>query len=181
MICGAVIGHKEISMLGLTSLGFIHTLLGLVALVAGALCFFADGAIASRSRAGRVFIWTTALTCLTGFGIFQRGGFNIAHVLGILTLVVLGVAIWAERSALLGRLSAYVATVGFSLTYFFHWIPGTTETFTRFPRGAPLFSSPEDPALQQTVGVMFLLFVIGAAVQVWRLRARRSVPTGQAA
>lgn len=162
-------------MLGLTFIGSIHTLLGLVALVAGAICFFQDGAISLRSRAGQVFVWSTVLTCLSGFGIFQRGGFNIAHALGVMTLVVLGIAAWAERTQPLGRLSAYVATVGFSLTYFFHWIPGTTETFTRFPSGSPLFSSPEDPALEKTVGVMFLLFLIGAAVQVWRLRSRRQM------
>jgi len=162
-------------MLGLTFIGSIHTLLGLIALVAGATCFFQEGAIASRTGAGRLYLWSTALTCLTGFGIFQHGGFNIAHALGAVTLVVLAVAAWAERTQALGRLSIYVATVGFSLTYFLHWIPGTTETFTRFPAGAPLFSSPEDPALEKTVGVMFLLFLVGAAVQVWRLRSGRGV------
>lgn len=159
-------------MFGLTSLGSLHTLFGLVALIAGAACFVRHGAISTRSRAGQVFIWTTLITCLSGFGIFQRGGFNIAHALGVTTLVVLAVSYWAERTQGLGRLSPYVATVGFSLSYFFHWIPGTTETFTRFPLGAPLFSSPEDPNLEKTVGALFLLFVIGAAVQVWKLRGR---------
>jgi hypothetical protein len=159
-------------MLGLSTLGFVHTLLGVVALVAGAACFVQDGAITTRSFSGRLFVVTTALTCVTGFGIFQRGGANIAHVLGVVTLVTLGVALWAERQEVVGKLSVYVATVGYSLTYFFHWIPGTTETFTRFPVGAPLFSSPEDPALEQTVGVMFLLFLIGAAIQVRRIRQR---------
>lgn len=159
-------------MFGLTSIGFVHTLLGLVALIAGAYCFIRDGAISARSSAGQVFIWTTALTCLSSFGVFQRGGFNIAHSLGVMTLLALAVAIVVERSQVLGNWSPYVATVSFSLTYFFHWIPGTTETFTRIPLGAPLFSSPEDPNLEKTVGVLFLLFLIGAAVQVRKLRSR---------
>jgi uncharacterized membrane protein len=175
----ATCGTQETLMFGLTSLGSLHTLIGLVALVAGAVCFFRDGAISSRSRAGQVFVWTTLLTCVSGFGIFQRGGFNIAHALGIATLVVLALSVWAERGAALGRLSPYAATVGYSLAYFFHWIPGTTETFTRFPLGAPLFSSPEDPNLEKTVGVMFLLFLIGAAVQVWRLRAQGQGSAGR--
>ncbi|WP_425258822.1 hypothetical protein ACPOLB_25285 [Rubrivivax sp. RP6-9] len=160
-------------MFGLTNLGSLHTLIGLVALVAGALCFFRDGAISSRTRAGQLFVWTTLITCVSGFGIFQRGGFNVAHALGIATLAVLATAVWAERGAAPGRFSPYIATVAYSLAYFFHWIPGTTETFTRFPLGAPLFSSPEDPNLEKTVGVMFLLFVLGVAVQLWRLHARR--------
>jgi uncharacterized membrane protein len=169
-------------MFGLTGLGSLHTLIGVVALVAGAACFFRDGAISMRTRAGQVFVWATALTSLSGLGIFQRGGFNIAHGLAFATLVVLAVAALAERRPFLGALSPYVATVGFSLAYFFHWIPGTTETFTRLPVGAPLFSSPEDPNLEKTVGVLFLIFLAGAALQVWRLRARRTVaPAGRLA
>lgn len=159
-------------MFGLTSLGSLHTLIGLVALAAGAFCFVRDGAIGSRTGAGRVFLWSTAITCLTGLGIFRHGGFNIAHALSILTLVVMAGALLLERRGILGAWSPYAATVGYSMAYFFHWIPGTTETFTRLPVGAPLFSSPEDPNLQKTVGVLFLVFVAGAAYQVWRLRSR---------
>ncbi|MDR7332162.1 hypothetical protein [Roseateles asaccharophilus] len=163
-------------MFGLSALGLVHTLLGLVALVAGARCFLRDGAISTRSRAGLVFIGATVLTCVSGLGIFQRGGFNIAHALSIVALVTLVISALVERGQVLGRLSPYVATVGFSLSYFFHWIPGTTETFTRIPLGAPLFSSPEDPNLEKTVGVLFLVFLVGAAVQVWRLRQRQGCP-----
>ena len=47
------------------------------------------------------------------------------------------------------------------------------ETFTRLPVGAPLFTGPDDPALRPVVGTLFLLFLIGAGLQVWRLRAGR--------
>jgi hypothetical protein len=64
-----------------------------------------------------------------------------------------------------------VQTVALSFSFFLHFIPGTTETFTRVPAGAPLFSGPEDPALAKTIGVLFLIFVVGAALQVRRMRA----------
>jgi hypothetical protein len=64
------------------------------------------------------------------------------HALGIVTLLVLGVAAIAPRW--LGRAGRYVETLAYSLTFFFHFIPGTTETFTRLPAGAPLFSGPND-------------------------------------
>ena len=159
-------------MFGLTPLGAVHTAISLVALAAGIASVLRFGEIAAGRTVGRVYVWATVLTCLTGFGIFQRGGFGAPHVLGIVTLVVLGVAAWAGRGRPFGAASRYVETVAYSATLFFHMIPGLTETFTRVPLGAPLFSSPEDPALQKTVGAFFALLVIGCILQVRRLRAR---------
>ena len=163
-------------MFGLTSLGVLHTAIALVAVAAGIVCFLSAGGISMRSTAGRTYVITTVLTCLTGFGIFQHGGFGIPHVLGIITLIVLSVAVIAGQTRIFGGASRYVETVGFSATFFFHMIPGVTETFTRIPVGAPLFDSPEDPGLQTVIGVFFALFVIGSIYQVLRLRAgQRSV------
>ena len=160
-------------MFGLTTLGLIHTVISLVALAAGAAALVRDKGISSRNKLGQLYLWATIFTCLTGFGIFEHGGFGKPHALGVLTLLVLGVVAVAERAGLFGRIAAYVATVGYSLSFFFHFVPGVTETFTRLPAGAPLFSSPEDPALQKVVGAMFLIFLVGATLQVRRLRASR--------
>jgi uncharacterized membrane protein len=164
-------------MLGLTTLGLIHTAISLVALAAGAAALVRDKEITSRNGLGQIYLWATIVTCLSGFGIFEHGGFGKPHALGVLTLLVLGLAVVAERTGLFGRAAAYVATLSYSLSFFFHFIPGVTETFTRLPVAAPLFSSPEDPALQKVVGVLFLLFLAGAGLQVWRLRAARG-PAG---
>ena len=160
-------------MFGLTPLGIIHTAISLVAVVAGFFALIRDHEITASNLVGKIYIVTTALTCLTAFGIFQHGGFNKAHVLGIITLVVLGVAWVAGHSATFGRASPYVATVGYSATFLFQMIPGITETTTRLPLGAPLLPSPEAPALQQATLVLFVLFLIGATLQVRALRAKR--------
>lgn len=160
-------------MFGLTPLGTIHTAISLVALAAGLWALLRDKAILPGSGLGKVYIWATVLTCLTGFGIFQHGGFGPPHVLGIVTLLVLGVAAVARRW--FGRAGPYVETLAYSLTFFFHFIPGVNETFTRVPVGAPLLSGPDDPALQKVVGVLFVLYLVGAGLQVWRLRAGRGV------
>jgi hypothetical protein len=70
-----------------------------------------------------------------------------------------------------GALSRYVATVGYSLTFFFHFIPGTVETLTRLPAGAPYLANPDDSKAQPIVGFFFFLFLVGATLQVRRLRA----------
>ena len=153
-------------MLGLSSLGAVHTAFALVAVVCGYAMLARFGRISAELSLGKAYIACTAITCLTSFGVFMHGGFNIAHALGILTLVALVVAVAAGRSRETSRLAIYVETVGLSLTLFFHMIPGMTETFTRFPIGSPLFSGPDDPKLQRVVGIIFLAFLIIIALQI---------------
>ena len=160
-------------MFGLTTLGIIHTAISLVAVAAGFVALARYKEISNASRSGKTFVWGTVLSCLTGFGIFQHGGFGNPHLLGIITLVVLAVALAAQYTAAFGRLSRYVRTVGFSLALFFHFVPGTVETLTRLPVGAPYLSNPLDPKAQPILGFFFLLFLIGATLQVIRLRATR--------
>jgi uncharacterized membrane protein len=167
-------------MLGLTSLGLVHTAISLVALGAGIIALIRDKEITSRNGIGKLYIWTTVLTCLTGFPIMQHGGFGKPHVLGIITLVVLVVAALAGKGKLFGRASRYVEVVSYSATFFFHWIPTVVETTTRLPVGAPLITNRDGPELQAATGVLFLLFLIGATLQVLRIRARNR-PQQQAA
>jgi len=155
---------------GLTYLGLIHTLISLVAVAAALIGFVRDKRIDPASTLGKVYIWTTVLTCLTGFGIFQHGGFGKPHVLGILTLLVLGLAWWADQGRF-GARSLRIATICYSLTFFFHMIPAVTETSTRLPYGAPWLPSHEAPELKAITGVVFLLFLAGV---VWQLRGLKA-------
>jgi uncharacterized membrane protein len=167
----------NLAFLGLTSLGTIHTAISLVAVGAGFYALLRNQAILPATVAGKIYVSMTVLTCLTGFPIFQHGGFGPPHILGVITLLVLGVAAMAGRTSLFGRAGTYVETVSYSLTFFFHMIPGVTETGTRLPRGAPFFNGPEDPTLQKIIGALFLVFLAGATWQVLRLRAGRAKST----
>lgn len=167
----------EKHVFGLTTLGFIHTVTSLVAVAAGIVFLLRDREISPRNRAGMTYLVMTVLTCVTGFGIFQHGGFGKPHLLGKITLVVLALAGIAGRRAF-GRASAYVATISYSLSFFFHVIPGVTETTTRLLLGAPLFTSLDDPALQAIIGACFVLFLIGVFAPVRRLRADAPLPMG---
>lgn len=158
-------------MLGLTPLGMFHTAISLIAVAAGLIALIRDKRISPRNMLGKVYVVTTIVTCVTGFGIFQHGGFGKPHALGIITLVVLVVAAVAGYTNLFGRASRYVETVSYSATFLFHVIPGITETSTRLPLGAPLVASAEAPELQVATAVLFVAFLIGATLQVLRLRA----------
>jgi uncharacterized membrane protein len=166
-------------MLGLTFLGEVHTAISLIAVAAGVVCLVRDKAISRRSAAGRIYVWTTILTCLTGFCIFQHGGFGKPHVLGIITLVALAIADLAERRRSFGAYSGDVEVVAYSATFLFHMIPALTETFTRLPAGNPVFAGPDDPILAKITGMFALIFVAAAALQVRHLR-RSGFPASRA-
>jgi uncharacterized membrane protein len=159
-------------MFGLTMLGVFHTAISLVAVGAGLIALIRDREISPRNGLGKTYLITTLITVLTGFGIFQHGGFGNPHVLGIVTLVVLAIAMLAGRTRIFGRASPYVETVSYSATFFFHMIPTVTETTTRLPLGAPLLSGPDVPELKTATAILFVIFLIGATLQVRRLRAR---------
>lgn len=161
-------------MAGLTNLGIIHTAISLFALGSGIVSLVRYREISPRNFSGALYIWTTILTCLTGFPIMQHGGFGKPHALGVITLLVLVVAALAGKSKF-GGASRYIETVSYSATFFFHWIPTVVETTTRLPVGSPLIADRDGPELQAATGVLFLLFLIGAAAQVWRLRGQRQI------
>jgi uncharacterized membrane protein len=160
------------NMLGLTSLGTIHTAISLIALAAAFILLVRDGEISPRNALGKIYVAATVVVCLTAFGIFQHGGFGKPHALGIIALVVLAIAAVAGYSNFFGRASRYVETVAYSATLLFHMIPGITETSTRLPPGAPLLSSPGAPELKTATAVLVAVFLVGAALQVRRLRAK---------
>src|SRR5881296_779466 len=106
----------------LTPLGTFHTAISLIAVVAGVIAFVRDKEISPKNLVGRIYVTTTVITCLTGFGIFQHGGFGKPHALGIITLVALVVAGVAGYSRVFGRISRQVEIVSYSATFLFHWI-----------------------------------------------------------
>src|SRR5207245_9311387 len=150
----------------------IHTAISLMAVAPGLIAFLRNKENSPRNGVGKIYIIATILTCLTGFGIFQHGGFGKPHTLGIITLIVLAVAYVAGYTKLYGRLSPYIETVSYSATFLSHLIPGITETTTRLPLGAPLLPNADAPALQAATAVMGIAFLIVSALQVRRLRAR---------
>lgn len=159
--------------LNLSAFGALHTGIALVAVLAGIAALARDGAIGTRTRAGLVYVVLTAITSITGLFIFRHGSFGPPHALAIATLIVLAVAWVAERRATPRSRAHYIAVLGYSLTLFFHLIPGLTETGTRLPLGDPAFSGPEDPTLVALVGAGFAIYLIGAALQAWRIRKGR--------
>ena len=80
---------------GLTTFTLVHVLLSLIGIFSGFIVMF--GLLAAKPLDGwtAVFLATTVLTSVTGF-FFPYHGFLPSHALGIISLVLLPVAIFAR-------------------------------------------------------------------------------------
>lgn len=161
-------------MLNITPFGWFHTAISLVSLFGGLYALLRYHDIRYATPLGKTYTWFTVATCITSLFLMRTGKLSEAHGLTVLTLVVLAVALLLGRHAALGSWRHVAASLAFTLTVFFHFIPGFTETLTRVPIGAPLVSGPQDPLLQKLVGATFLVFLVGMILQVRALR--RGVP-----
>jgi hypothetical protein len=81
-------------ILGMTYLTFVHVLLSLIGIFAGLVVMV--GLFTSNPLKGwtAVFIWTTVATSVTGF-LFPFHRFLPSHAIGIISLLVLAVVIYA--------------------------------------------------------------------------------------
>ena len=157
-------------MLNITPFGWFHTAISLVSLFGGLYALLRYHDIRYATSLGKTYTWFTIATCFTSFFLMRTGRLSEAHGLTVLTLIVLAAALLLGRNAVLGSWRQVAASLAFTLTVYFHFIPGFTETLTRVPIGAPLVSGPQDPLLQKLVGGTFLLFLVGMILQVRYLR-----------
>lgn len=154
-------------------LGIVHTALSLLPVAFGAYALIRDGYIEPASRTGKLYLGGMLLSIFTSFGLSSTGGFNEAHALGIVALLALAVGFNARRFARLGAWTEYLQNLSLSFSYMLLFIPAINETLKRVPPSQPLASGPQSPLVQALVGIVAVLFVIGAIYQAWRLHARR--------
>lgn len=162
--------------LQLSPFGLMHTLISLIAVAAGIVELARHRDIHPSRFMGTAYVAATIGACLTGFGIFRHGGFGKPHMLGVVTLLVLGLAALAGKTKIFGSASRKVEMLSYSATFMFHMIPAFTETLTRLPIGNPIVADRDGLAPQVAGGVFFALYLAGAWYQLNRLRASGEPP-----
>lgn len=154
---------------GMTALTFIHVVISLVAIAAG-LAVLAD-LLRSRWQGGltAVFLATTIATSVTGF-LFPVDRFLPSHAFGIISLVVLGIALAAAyRHHLAGRWrGAYIASAVFAL--YLNVFVLIVQAFQKVP-GLNALAPTQSEAPFLVAQVVALLAFIGAgALAIRRFR-----------
>ena len=151
-------------------LGWLHTILGIGALMSGFYTLIKYRVVTLAHRSGKLYVLLTLIVAGTALGIYNQGGFGIAHNLAVLTLVALAGGVVMEKTRLFGSLSKYCQALGYSSTLLFHMIPAITDFLRRLPVGDPFIDALEDPLLRQFHLAFLAIFVVGIIAQVLWLR-----------
>ena len=159
----------------MTLLGWFHTVLGVVALVTAFYTLFKYKMISLSNRSGKLYVLVTIVVAGSALGIYNQGGFGVAHWLAVLTLAAVSGGIIMEKLRLFGRFSIYFQALGYSSTLLFHMIPAITDFLRRLPLGDPFVNSFSDPLVVGFHKLFLLIFVVAMAVQLRWLSKRSSM------
>ena len=155
----------------MTVLGWFHTILGILAVLSGFYTLYKYKIITTAESSGRLYVLVTLLVAGSALGIYNQGGFGIAHVLAVLTLIALAGGYIMEKFKWFGSFSKYFQALGYTSTLLFHMIPAITDFLRRLPVGDPFIDSFEDPLLLNFHTAFLVIYLVGLVAQiVWLKR-----------
>ena len=158
----------------MTILGWFHTVLGAVAVLNGFYTLYKYRVISVQEGPGKLYVYVTLLVAGSALGIYNQGGFGIAHVLAVLTLISIAGGFVMEKTKLFGSFSKYLQALAYTSTLLFHMIPAITDFLRRLPVGDPFIDSFEDPLLVNFYLTFLLLFVVGIIAQIFWLKKQEN-------
>jgi hypothetical protein len=138
----------------------LHVIISLIGIASGAVVLFAM--IGDRSSRGwtALFLATTALTSATGF-LFHSASFGPPHVIGVISLVLLAVALLALYGQQLAGIWRPVYVVCAVTALYLNVFVGVVQAFQKIPALnalAPKGSEPPFLAVQLVVLIGFIVF-----------------------
>ena len=147
----------------------IHTLISLMGIFTGFVVLF--GLLAGKRLDGwtRWFLITTVLTSVTGF-FFPFHGFTPAHGVGITSLLVLTVAIFARYPRQLAGAWRWIYVVTAVITLYLNVFVGIVQAFEKIPALKAIAPTQTEPPFKLTQLVVLVLFVLITIVAAIRFR-----------
>jgi len=153
-------------------IGWIHTILGTLAILVALFIIVTQGYIKSTNNLGKFYIIATLITASTALMLFKNGGFNLAHILAILTIVAIFLGISSEKYNIFG-LSKYVQAMSYTGSILFHLIPGIAEVNKRLPINNPMGLSVLDPINIRYYLIFTAIIGLTIMIQWYFIRKKR--------
>jgi len=157
----------------ITLLGWIHTIIAIIALIAGFYTLAVYKVITTEQKTGQLYLICTLIAAVTALMIYKHGGFGAAHALAVLTLLALAGGFIVTKISLFAKIAKYFQAFCFSGTLLFHMIPAITDGLLRLPVGDPMLSDPHDPLLKKFYLLFLVVFLLGYAMQFLWLKKQK--------
>lgn len=143
---------------GLQIFTIVHVAISLVAIVAGFVVV--HGLLSSRLLPGATatFLTFTVLTSVTGF-FFPIHGFTPAIGTGIISLVILPIAIWARYGKHLVGAWRWIYVVTAMIALYLNVFVLVVQLFLKVPRLKALAPNQNEPPFAVAQGIVLVLFV----------------------
>lgn len=151
--------------MSLTTFTLVHVVISLIGIVAGLIVLF--GMFGSRRLEGWTawFLATTVLTSVTGF-FFPFERLLPSHIVGIISLVVLAVAIVALYGYRLERSWRWIYVASAVLALYLNVFVGVVQAFLKVPFLNALAPTQASPVFMVTQGLVLVIFVVLGIVAV---------------
>lgn len=159
--------------MGISPLGWLHTLGSLPAIPLAAYMLAKHGRIVPETRAGRAYFWFMLLGVLTVYPIAHQ---PISSIVATVTLVALLLGYGISRWPMAKRFGKYIETISLSISVFLLMVPTVSESLRRLPVGDPLVTDLKDPLLLSVQGALFLALIVGVPLQMRALYKRKALP-----
>ena len=158
--------------MGMTTLTFVHVVLSLVGIFCGFVVVFGLFTEKRLDSWTAIFLITTMATSVTGF-FFPFKGFTPADAFGILSLIVLPIAIFARyaRQLVGGWRRTYVITAMIAL--YLNVFVFVAQLFDKLPALKSLAPTKTEPPFKATQLVVLVVFVVLTIVGTKKFRAEQ--------
>jgi hypothetical protein len=147
----------------------IHTLISFIGIFTGFVVLF--GLFAGKRLDGwtKWFLITTVLTSVTGFG-FPVHQFMPSHAVGIMSLLVLAVAIYARYPRQVAGAWRWIYVVTALVALYLNVFVGVVQAFEKVPPLKAIALTQTEPPFKLTQLVVLALFFVLTVVAAIRFR-----------
>jgi hypothetical protein len=168
-------------ILGISTSTFtlVHVVLSLVGIFAGLVVLF--GMFSSKRPMGwtALFLATTVLTSVTGF-FFPLDHLLPSHIVGILSLVVLAVAILALYAYHLAGSWRWIYVAGTVVALYLNVFVGVVQAFQKVPPLSALAPTQSEPPFVIAQVVVLVIFIVLGVFAVRSFHPELNAPASRA-
>jgi hypothetical protein len=158
--------------ISIASFTLFHVVLSLIGIASGLVV--TAGMWAGKKLDGwtALFLATTVATSVTGF-LFHSAKFGPPHVIGLISLLLLVLAILARYSYHLAGSWRWIYIVTAMLALYFNVFVGVVQAFQKLPLLQPLAPTGTEPPFVIAQGLVLLAFVVFTVLALRRFYPNR--------